>query len=466
MINRAHETILKYGLLKKGDRVIVGVSGGPDSMALLYALLFLQDRYRLYIHVAHLNHKIRKADAKRDADFVRDTAKKLRLPVTIKDADVPALARRKKLSLEHAAREARYEFYRSLAKKLKAGKVALGHTQDDQAETVLMRLIKGAGLLGLGGIAPIRGFDGIAIIRPLLDISKSDIKKFLRKRKIAFRIDRTNKDTIYFGNKIRLRVLPLLERDFNPAMKKSLAQAASNLRVDYNFIYKEAKKKFARYAGISKGKVELRLGFLREDPALRRMLVRMAIERVKGDLNRITYRHWEDIAELLAGENKEWMLDLPGGLAVMLKGRYMIVEKKHAASRDTKKALPVALKVPGAIRLPRIGMTVRAVECAPVANPKAKKSGTVEYFDREALRFPLRIRFRRPKDRMVPLGMTKGKRLKQLFIDEKVPKAKRALIPLVISGSAIIWVCGIKRSNIARITEATRRTLKLEYRST
>src|SRR3989339_2008737 len=219
------QAVKEYGLIRKFDRIVLGVSGGPDSIALLYCLLALKEEYRLTLHIAHLNHMLRPKDSVKDAEFVRLLAKKLGLACAIKKVNLKGL---KKGSLEEAARKARLDFFLDTAKRIKADKIALGHTLDDQAETVLMRLLRGSGLLGLSGILPKRDILGFTVIRPLLGIKRKEIENFLKAKRIIPRVDASNLDQAYFRNRIRHKLLPGLEK-YNPNIKEVLAGSAQNL---------------------------------------------------------------------------------------------------------------------------------------------------------------------------------------------------------------------------------------------
>lgn len=429
-------------------------------MALLYILCMLKEEFDLSIVVAHLNHMIRKSHAAKDALFVKKAAQRLGLDAVIQAEDVPSRAARERLSIEEAARDARYDLYLRTAKNFSANKVALGHTEDDQAETVLMRLIRGSGLLGLSGIPPVRGLGNRTIIRPLIETPKRDIINFLQERRYAFRLDETNKSPVYLRNKIRRTLLPLLERKFNPEIRNILCETAANARIDYEYILKMAAKKASVYAKRKKGQVSINLKFQNEDVAIQRIIIRESIKAVKGDLDGVTYGHWQDLERLLAKE-KAWSMDLPGDMAVLRRKGHLIIHKKSDAVKAAAGAGSYLLDIPGIIEMPEIDKTIRAAIVKRRPEFKAQRSRSEEYFDADKLRSPLSIRFRRAKDKIRPLGMARHKRLKQLFIDEKIPSEERGRIPLVLSRGRLIWVCGVKRSQEAAIEEETSRIVRL-----
>lgn len=476
LIDKARQTIVKYNMLEKGDRVVVGVSGGPDSMALLYILNLLKKEFNLTLFVAHLNHMLRKTAASRDAMFVKRRAERLNLPAVMDSRDVLGLSKASKISIEEAGRDARHNFYLRAAERFNANKIALGHTQDDQAETVLMRLLRGSGLLGLSGIPPVRKFEDKKIIRPLIDAPKEEVIKFLSKRKIPFRRDITNIQPIYLRNRIRQRLLPFLENAFNPEIKKVLNGIAKNVRIDYSYLLKIAEKKFKRYATCSRDKVRVSLRFLDEDVAIQRMIIREAVRKIKGDLNSITYAHWEDLNGLLKKKAK-WQLNLPDNVLAKGEKNGLIFCRKTARKKKDFKEIVYQLEIPGRTKIPEIdrvleaGFVKKAVNFKSSASPaspteSAGRQGgkTKEFFDFEKLKLPLLVRFKKSGDRIMPLGMARYKRLKQLFIDEKIPLEKRDKLPLVVSQDKIIWICGVKRSNHAKIMAGTKKMLSLRIK--
>ncbi len=460
-LDKARQAISRFNMLEESDRVVVAVSGGPDSMALLYFLNSIKRQLRLYLIVAHLNHGIRGSAAKKDAEFVERAAKKMRLRAVIKSEYVPRIARKNKLSVEEAARNCRYDFYLAVAREYDANKIALGHTKDDQAETVLMRLVRGSGLLGLSGIPPVRTFEDKLIIRPLIDVSKEEILAFLAKKKIPFRRDSTNARPIYARNKIRLKAIPFLKKEFNPAIEETLVQIARNLRLDYDYLANIAETKFKRYAKLLDGSVKLRLDFLKEETALQRMIIRECIKRAKGDLNSVTYGHWEDLNGLLK-KKARWSMTLPGGLFIRHAGNALVFTRNAAKKAADFTGLVYELKIPGRTKITEAGKILEADFVKAPADFRSKKTKKEEYFDFEKLKLPLYLRFRRAGDIIRPIGMSGNKRLKRLFVDEKVALEARAKTPLLISGGKIIWVCGVKRSDGAKVERVTKRILRVK----
>jgi tRNA(Ile)-lysidine synthase len=308
MIKQAKKFIKNYQLITYGDRILVGVSGGPDSIALLYLLNSLKKELGLTLYIGHLDHMLRKASAK-DAVFVRKIAEKLKIPITVKAVDIKA--KHKKGSLEESARTIRLEFLANLAKKISADKIALGHNLDDQAETVLMRILRGTGLYGLGGILPRREINGTCFIRPLLETRRKDIQAYLLSRKISPRLDSSNLEEKYLRNKIRHKLIPFLEKYFNRKIKISLARLAQSASFDYNYLEEIAKR------SLKSAKNELTFKMLHSaHPALRRLIIRQKIAGIQQSMRRITYQHMLEIEDLLLNRPSGSLVNLPKGIRV------------------------------------------------------------------------------------------------------------------------------------------------------
>ncbi|MDD2702665.1 MAG: tRNA lysidine(34) synthetase TilS [Candidatus Omnitrophica bacterium] len=312
-LERIRQTVRKYRLVKKNDRVLVAVSGGPDSTALLCALYSLKKELDLKLHVAHLDHGLREDSAK-DRKFVERMSATMGLACTAKRIDIKALARNGG-SLEETARTYRLEFLFRTARKIKAGTVALGHNRDDQAETVLMRLFRGTGLYGLSAISMKRSIKGFILIRPLLETSRKDIAAYLKKGKIPFCNDPTNTEDVYTRNKIRNKLLPLLEKEYNGNIREVLAATAETAGYDYDYLNLQAERAFKKMGGV------IKLGMFADfHPALQRLIFRFAIAGVQGNTRRITFQHIRELEDLVCNRPVRSIVDLPRGISV-IKGK-------------------------------------------------------------------------------------------------------------------------------------------------
>jgi tRNA(Ile)-lysidine synthase len=303
ILDKVRAAIKNSCLLKRNETVVVGVSGGPDSLALLYLLSSLKKEFGVSLHVAHLNHNLRKSSAG-DLAFVAGEARKLGLGFTA------GSVRLKQVSEENC-RKARLEFLFGVARKHGARTIALGHTLDDQAETVLMRLIRGAGLLGLSGIVAVRQFGRFTVIRPLIEVTRREIEGYLRRRRLSPRRDETNAQDIFLRNRIRRELLPLLGKKYNPNIKQVLSNTAQSAGSDYDYLVRAAEK--------AAGGIHAKIGLaklLRLHPSLKRIVLRLMAGNLQGDLRRITARHIREIEDLASNRPAGSVVDLPKGLSV------------------------------------------------------------------------------------------------------------------------------------------------------
>ena len=311
ILTKVNKSIKNYGLIQKNDRILIGVSGGPDSVALLHILNSLSGKLGFSLFIAHLDHMLRK-DSIKDAEFVKKLSRELKIPLVAGRVNVKALA--KNNSIEEAARNARFAFFFKAARKIRANKIALAHNLDDQAETVLMRVLRGTGLNGISGILPKRKISGYEVIRPLLEVKRSEIETYLKNNKIRARQDRSNLKDIYFRNKIRNNLLPLLENDYSPNLKELLANLAENSASDYQFLELMAAKtmKGAKTKFNLKKLAKLHI-------SMQRMLFRRAISNLQGNTRRITFQHIREIEDLILNRPQNSIVDLPKGISVIKK---------------------------------------------------------------------------------------------------------------------------------------------------
>ena len=458
-IGTVRETVEKYQMLQEGDRVIVGVSGGVDSVVLLHVLMLLRDEYGLSLAVAHLDHGIRGEESRREGDFVRDLARGMSLSFETAEADVPALAKKQRITLQEAAREARYRYYEETRKKYNAQRVATGQTADDQAETILMRVIRGAGLRGLKGIPPVRG--GV-YIRPLIETSRQEVERFARSERLSFVNDSSNIKDIYLRNKVRHDLIPHLEREYNPSIRVGLNRMATILSREDDYLDRKAEEAMA---GLLKGSGEEfsldipRLTAFHE--ALWFRVLQKALARVLGgDLRSIKTVHLDGICRLMAHRAPNKVLCLPQGI---------YAEKRYAELLIRKGKPPAVypfeyiVDAPGVTILEGLGKKlVTRIERAK-QGISVDVDSTVAHLDDDKLLHPLILRSSEEGDRFIPLGMKGHKKLKDFFIDSKVPKALRRRIPLLISAGDIVWVVGYRISERFKFTEGSKRLLKAEY---
>jgi tRNA(Ile)-lysidine synthase len=455
-LKKFKQTIARYDLLEKGDKVLVAVSGGPDSVALLYALLEIKGEFDLDICVAHLNHKLRGRESDEDQKFVKKLAHKLNLKFFSKSVDVKKEAKKRKLSLEECARLVRYQYLENLADKIQADKIAVGHQADDQAETFLMRLLRGAGGLGLSGIPPKRG----KIIRPLMEIKREEIEKFLKEKGVLYRTDSSNLLPNYFRNKIRLSLLPLIKKKFNPKIVEVLNRASNIISSQQQYIEKSCEEILGFVCkSKSKNKIVLDLNrFVNYDICLKREMIRRCVKELNGDSTDISFDSVERALDLVKKEKSGKRVRLTVNIWAEASGKNLAIYKQRKRQYD----YPITL--PGIKNLRSLGMKIRSEVVSRSSLPKKIKSNgeEVAFLDWEKLKGPFNLRSRRPKDKFRPLGMQGTKSIADFLIDIKVPRYERDEVMLLTAQGKIAWVVGYRISDEFKVTDKTKKVLKME----
>ncbi|MBI5894004.1 MAG: tRNA lysidine(34) synthetase TilS [Deltaproteobacteria bacterium] len=461
MLNRVKKTIDKFKMLEKGDKILAAVSGGIDSVVLLHVLMKLQDKYNLDLSVIHLNHSMRGKESKRDFVFVKTLAKNMGLKFIGKTIDVPKMIKKEKGSKQDIARKVRYKFFEDAAKKYGADKIATAHTLDDNAETVLMRIIKGTSLKGLKGIPFVRD----KFIRPLLEIERLDIEKYAKENSIKYIEDSSNKKTKYFRNKVRLKLLPILQT-YNPNIKKELARLAMSVKRDEDYLEQEADKAYKKaLLEASEKRILFNLDRIRKLPdALNTRIFLSAIECLKGESGGIYSYHLEDILELIDSNAPQSSINLPKNIVVQKEYDRLIFAKdtQKAEDRKQKAVYERLLNIPGNTNIKEIGIKFRT----SIVSPKAFKPSANEntaYFDYDRLSLPLVVRNFSTGDRFKPFGMNGSKKIKDLFIEKKMPLHLRKKTPIIVSGKEIIWVAGVRRGDAAKVEKNTRKILMIHF---
>ncbi|MFH1479599.1 MAG: tRNA lysidine(34) synthetase TilS [Candidatus Omnitrophota bacterium] len=330
LVDQVKSTIKKHNMLEKHDRVLLGLSGGADSVALLNILSELKKEYSLYVYVAHLDHKFRGKESRGDRIFCEGLAKEMNFEFYYDEIDVPKIAKDKGLSSEEAARSVRYDFFKNICKRHDIKKIAVAHTKDDQAETVLMRMIRGSGMSGLGGMNPVKKIDSFFIIRPLIEASRVQVEDFLGTNKLRYRHDSSNDSVVFTRNKIRKELIPYLEKNFNSNIKEVLSNMAENLRVENEFFERySTRKRKGMSKRISASEIHIDIKKFRRQPdALKKRILRSALQETKGDLRRFTYQHWKELELLINERPTNSIVDLPGGIDVIKSKKEIIIKKE------------------------------------------------------------------------------------------------------------------------------------------
>ncbi|MDL1970225.1 MAG: tRNA lysidine(34) synthetase TilS [Candidatus Desulfofervidaceae bacterium] len=433
LLSRVVTTIEKYTLLKSNEHILVAVSGGPDSVALLHLLYKLKDRYNLQLGVVHYEHGIRGEASLKDATFVESLAQKLNLPFYIEHGNAKAYAKEKKLSLEAAARLLRYDFFERVLKDTRADKLALGHTADDQVEEILRRLLRGTAWAELAGMEIKRD----QYIRPLLEIYKEDILVALVTEKIPYVVDVTNLDMRFLRNRIRHKLIPFL-LEFNLRFKENLLEMSSIWREE-NAWMETAVKNALEECGEKTGekyRVDLTL-FGHYHPALQRRI----LTKILKDLSLpYTRRHLENLIQLAFPGGTHKSITLPKGWKGYKEGTYLYITPSLPAEIDYH----YLIKGPGIVEIKELNFLfdINVVTKAGLENITLSPSKV--YIDLEKAPFPLEIRPYRPGDRFYPLGGKGSKKLKDFFIDVKIPFSERKKYPVFLSQGRVIWIAGLR----------------------
>lgn len=458
LVDEVKSTINKYGMLDGGETVLIAVSGGPDSLALLYILNELTPEYDLSLHVFHLNHMMRGQAGAGDAAFVEQTAEGLDLPSTIMEADVPAYIKSNKTSPEDGARQVRYCLMEEVAAEIGADRVALGHTADDRVETYLMRIIRGAGLDGLRSIPPVNG----DIIRPLIATTRDSILDYCAHEGLRPRTDETNREAVFLRNKIRGELIPFLESEFNPAIKEEIRRQIDTIEADVELLDELTEIAWDSAAEIKEERVVLgRPAFLGFPLSIRRRLIRLASVELTGEPSPLDFQNASDILEKVVFGASGSALDLPEGLSARREYDTIIIEPVDKITVDEAPDWPATvLCVPGMTRLDLLNIAIESAITGPEAvDPKADND--TAFLDAELVKGGGLVRLPMAGDRFRPFGMKGEKKLSDFFIDGKKPRSARRTTPVVEFNGRIVWVAGCRIDDRYKVTARTKSVLVL-----
>lgn len=460
MLNRVAATIRRRKLFAPGDRVAVAVSGGPDSVALAWLLGELEQGADWSVAgLIHVNHQLRGADAKADEAFCRELAERLGRPIEVRHAAVREKAQAERRSIEATARELRYALFEEAADALGASVVATGHSLDDQAETVMMRLLTGAGTRGLSGVRPSRN----RYRRPLIDCRRDGLREWLVARAEPFRIDASNEDLYILRNLLRLELMPVVRR-VAPGGVLALARLADHAADDEAVLEAQAAEWLPRIILRRFGGVAVNAGALQALPAaISRRVIRAVIAEVAPGA-RIGAQHLETVRRLSTSEKTEGRLDLPGVMVIGRPGTMLFLPPSAGPARPKPFAYP--LGVPGAVAVEEAAVTVTA-EYLPSAPAGPFEAGSTRaVLQASAIELPMLVRSRRPGDRLQPLGAPGRRKLQDLLVDRKVPRQDRDRLPIVVDRAGrIVWVAGVAVAEHCRVREPEAGVVILEMRN-
>ena len=442
-----------------GDKVIVAVSGGPDSTCLLYILNEFKDKLGIKLFGAHLNHCLRGKEADRDEEYARKICESLKIGFYSKSVDVHRISKEMNLSCEMAGREVRYEFFKELITKLGANKIALAHNANDQAETILMRIMRGTGIEGMVGIKPVR--DKI-YVRPILRLSRNEIEEYCRQNNIQPRIDKSNLETIYARNKIRLDLIPYIEENFNTDIINTLNRLSDILKKDNDYLENISSNEYKKHCVISEEMVIInRSAFLSHEAIISR-IVRSALLTVNHNLYNFEKIHISNIVELQKNDTGKSIMLPQNIVAENCYGNIHIYIHKKVIEINNNE---YSLKVNERNSIESLDKIIE-IEVKPhLQFEEIKGNDFIVYFDYDKILEPITFRYRKQGDKFIPLGMTGNKKLKDLFMDLKIPKEKRNEIPLICFGDEIAWVVGYRISEKFKVSKNTKNILQIRIES-
>lgn len=456
MLNKVEKYIEHWKMLEPEDKVVVGVSGGADSICLLLILEELKKRIGFELLAVHVNHGIRGKEAQADEDFVKKLCEKKRIFCKAVSVNVPEMAAKRKMSEEEAGRVARREIFEQVAKEWGGNKIALAHHADDNAETFFLHLARGSGLKGLGGIYPVNGM----YIRPLLCVGRKEIEEYLEDLQISYCMDSTNQEDTYMRNRIRNHVIPYFQEKINEKTVEHMNQSMDQLREVWRYMEKQADKAYQLCVIETEGEICISAEkYEKQESLIGQMILRRALIQVAGhekDLEKIHVEKLEELFEKQVGKK----LDLPyevcasrvyEGIRLEKKGRYPETEEEKYLNFE---------RPFGRLEYGEWEICYRIFEKDSCKCVIPKKTYT-KWFDYDIIKQSVAVRTRRAGDFIVIDQKGRKQKLKSYFINEKIPAAERAVIPLIAEGSEILWIAGCRQSKAYQVTEQTTKILEI-----
>ena len=442
--------IREHHMIRTGDHVIAGISGGADSVCLLFVLLELREKLGFTLEAVHVEHGIRGMESREDAAFTESLCEEQGIVFHQYTYDVPDRARRERLSMEEAARKCRYEAFEKACGERENAKIAVAHNQDDQAETILWNLARGAGMRGLCGMRPVNG----RIIRPLLDVSRREIEEFLREKGQSFRTDSTNLSDAYTRNRVRRQILPAMEEGLNGQVRRHIAHAGDRIRRTQEFLERLASEKAGSCSEMRDGEVWIdRNAFQSEDEVMQEYMLLIWLKRLEGGLKDLGAVQIEELRRLAAGQSGRKLM-LPGGRSARCTGSYLVLGPGQEPKPSPGEKV---LEVPGETRWGNYRVLTRLMPYKKEIIPENKYTKWMDY---DTIKNTIQLRNRKSGDYFIADGG--HSKLKKYFIDEKILKEYRDQILLLADGSHILWIVGYRISEACRITDQTKTVLEIQ----
>ena len=458
MKHKVEKYIYCNRLLEKGDKVLVALSGGPDSVCLLHILYTLKESLNIEIGAVHINHMLRGEEANNDSLYTKNLCEQLSIKYYVREIDVARIAKTKGISLEVCGREERYKTFKEISESEGYTKIAVAHNANDQAETILMRMMRGTGLEGLTGISSKRN-DGI--VRPILCLSRNEIESYCEEHQLSPRIDKSNYERVYSRNKVRLDILPYMRENFNEDIINTLNRMAALLQKDNEFIEQYCINQYDKYCEKYNSGIKINKQiFVDESEAIFTRVVKMAFKDISLSYQNFEMKHIHDIVKL-AEKNSGKQIHLTNNIIaenlygdILLKEREIevyerlniIYEKKH---------------IPNNIQISNYKVSFEII--LEKNNVNFSNNHLIKYFDYDKIEEKIVIRNRVAGDKMIPLGMNSSKKIKDILINSKIPRDERDNIPVLCFDDKISWVVGVKTSQEFRITNETKRVLKIAF---
>lgn len=457
MLNKVINTINENKMINNGDGIIVALSGGPDSMCLLHVLYSLKEKYDLTLYAAHINHMLRGAESDKDEDVCREFCKSKGIEFFSRSVDIDTMAAEKGISTEMAGRDARYGFFEELLERLDADKVAVAHNLNDQAETLLMRLMRGTGIEGLVGIKPVR--DEI-FIRPIINITRDEIEEYCEVNSLPARIDKTNFEPIYSRNKIRLELIPYIEKNFNSDIITTLSRMCELIKNDEDFIQENVTKLFEKVCDISEEKVIIYSDAFNLHPAVTSRIIRKALLIFKGDINNIQSIHIDNVINIQNSSTGKFTI-VPKDIVITNVYGNIEITKKVQNSKERKLLSGECINlILGDNYVEEMGINIKIKLVSDYKSMNFKGKENIKYFNYDGVN-NISVRVRRNGDKFTPLGMKGSKKLKDIFMDLKIPREERSLVPLLCFDEDISWIIGYKISDKYKIHESVKNIIEV-----
>lgn len=460
------KSISEHSLINKGEKILVGVSGGPDSIALLHGLHQLQGIGKWSLFVIHVNHSLRGRESDLDAQYVADLCQKWNITCINRKIDVQLVLEREGGNKQALARELRYQEYAKIADELDIHKIALAHHADDQVETILLRLLRGTGVSGLAGMNWLRKQGRLSIVRPLLNVKRIQIEHYCQKQQLEPRLDSSNQSMVYTRNRVRSELLPLLST-YNPQVQNAVLNLGRVI-ADEEEVWRERVAEICKEMVVKRGnhtyifKAE---PFLKLPVALQRRVVKLILNcLVKSGTNEISLDTVEQVRNLVTRTHPSAQIDLPNGIKAFRQYDKCLISTQESVKKSIQ-APSTLIKVPGVTDLQGFNGEIKAILSFEKMKDPFLHNDVWTVFDADQLQLPLSVRSRKNGDRMSCMGMKGTKRVKNMLMEAKIPAQLRDEQAIIVDGKQIIWIPEIRRSNVALITHNTKRYLYLLWRS-